>query len=373
MNATQFLEFGASVSLQAAIVVTTTAALRRFGRIRARSECRLWHSAHVVILALTIGAATFPHVRLLPHTSIDPASAVATAESRGIAGQVLLVVWTVGVGVSTLSLVAGWISAAICLKRCRAIGPDELPCDSSECAQVFQKDTVSLRTGPHVAGPCCWQFHRPYILLPEAVLQLRPRELLFVLRHELAHLREGHPLQLFIQRVVEIVFWFHPFIWWSARQAALAREFACDEAVAASRFEIADYLRTLLAVVEQSQTMSDACGQTLNFGAGSSVIACRARRLVELARSPARTERRRIAACRIATLVLCGFACTAAWLPVDSLASSRSMWSPWPSWSAALATDLGIAARDYEMYDRRTQLYELREAARPPAPSSATN
>jgi len=366
MNATQFLEFGASISLQAAIIVAVAAAARRIGRIGASGECRIWNGANLVILALTAAAATLPHLRLWPHASIEAASVISSVESRHVVGRVLFVVWAIGVSVSLLTMIAGWISAAQCLRKCRSISLQEVPEQQDELQSFIDGRAVSLMTGPQVAGPCCWQFHRPYILLPQSALQLQPREILFVIRHELAHLREGHPLQLFVQRVVEILFWFHPLIWWSSRQAALAREFACDEAVAETRSEIADYLRTLLAVVEQSKAVNEPCGQTLNFGAGAGVIACRARRLVELARAPqpARPEPQRIAACRIALLVCCGLACTAAWLPLNSLASTRSVWSPWPAWSAALASDLGFEARDYEMYDRRSQVYELREAAR---------
>jgi hypothetical protein len=59
------------------------------------------------------------------------------------------------------------------------------------------------------------------------------------------------------------------------------------------------------------------------------------------------------------------------WLPVNSLASSRSIWSPWPAWSASLAGDLGVAVRDYEVFDPRSQLFELEREANSGSPVSA--
>jgi hypothetical protein len=48
------------------------------------------------------------------------------------------------------------------------------------------------------------------------------------------------------------------------------------------------------------------------------------------------------------------------WIPVDSMSSSRSKWSPWPSWSAQASHFFGFNLRDYEKFDRRVQVYELR-------------
>ncbi|MEX0587017.1 MAG: M56 family metallopeptidase, partial [Pirellulales bacterium] len=316
MNAAQFLEFGVSVSLQTTMVVGAAWGVCRLGRLTALTECRLWHGAHSIILGLTIVAATFPHIRLLSPAPIDVVRAVSVAHSRDVAGQVLLCVWFAGVALATMSLVAGWISAARCLKRCRELDHGQLPGVADRLRQKIDGLNVRVRTGPDIGGPCCWQFHRPYVLLPETILGLGTRELQFIVQHELEHLRQGHPLQLFVQRVVEILFWFHPVIWWSARQAALAREFACDEAVARSRSDIADYLRTLLAVVEHSGHVADPCGQTLSFGTGAGVIARRSRRLVHFVQSsrPPCDDSLADRWWRPAVLLLCGAACTAAWL-----------------------------------------------------------
>lgn len=364
MNAAQFLETVASLSLQAAIVIVAAGCIRRFGRLTAQAECRLWTCSHAVILTLTAIAATFPHLRLVIPEPLAAARAVSTVQTQLIAGRVLQAVWLTGVAVAGMSLVGGWICAARCLQSCRPIADDLVVSSGVAKVAAIGGRSVQFQTGPHVAGPCCWQFHRPYILLPNAVLGFPAGERQFIVQHELAHLRLGHPLQLFLQRLVEILYWFHPIVWWSARQAALAREFACDAAVVSSRSEIAGYLRTLLSVVEQTQSVGEPCRETIGFGVGSGVIALRARRLVTLAQSgDIGVETwigRRL---RPAAILLCGVACTLAWLPVNDLASSRSWLSPWPTWSAALARNVGVPARDYEAYDPRTQLFELRETA----------
>jgi len=61
----------------------------------------------------------------------------------------------------------------------------------------------------------------------------------------------GHPLQLFMERLVTSAFWFHPAIWWASRQSALAREYACDDAAVSRQQETVSYLKALLAVAER--------------------------------------------------------------------------------------------------------------------------
>jgi hypothetical protein len=49
------------------------------------------------------------------------------------------------------------------------------------------------------------------------------------------------------------------------------------------------------------------------------------------------------------------------WLPTDPMASSRSAYSPWPTWTAEVFHLFGYKLRDYEQFDRRAQPYELRQ------------
>jgi hypothetical protein len=52
-------------------------------------------------------------------------------------------------------------------------------------------------------------------------------------------------------------------------------------------------------------------------------------------------------------------------VPLDPLSSSRSVWSPWPSWTAEMLHCFGYTLRDYEPFDARVQLYELQHNCDP--------
>lgn len=367
MNSTWFLELAASLSVQAVLVILATFLLTRFVR-DPRFVCRMWSASYLVLLGLVLAAVLLPHPRWIPRIdgelSRPAASELLTLQIT--LGRALFSVWLVGAVGLWAWMLAQSARVARFLKICR-----EVPADHpalAECRDILNK---TLATGPvrvlssgSIAGPFCWQFHRPHIVLPEFLLGLDPRELRFIVRHELAHLRTGHPLQLFLQRVVEVLFWFHPLVWWAARQVSRSREFACDDAAIDRPAQVADYLRTLLIVVEHSAVESERSSPMLAFGRGSGIVAERARRLAEIARFgwPSSSSRRRFVTGGLAwtAIVSCSFGL---WLPVDVAASSRSTWSPWPRWSANVLREFGITVRDFEVYDDRIELHEMLEHA----------
>ena len=106
-------------------------------------------------------------------------------------------------------------------------------------------------------SPFCWQLHRPAIVVPDLLLDFPVEEQRAVLNHELVHLSAQHPLRLFLQRIVEALFWFHPLVWWSSRQAAAAREFRCDAQAVDSQQEVAVYLQSLLRLIEARSCVAD--------------------------------------------------------------------------------------------------------------------
>ena len=378
MNSTWFLEFSASLSVQVVLVILATFLLTRCVR-EPRTVCRMWSAGYLVLLGLVLAAVLLPHPRWIPRFGGE-LSRPAAAELLTLQitlGRVLFAAWLMGaVGLWAWMLTQ---SARVSrfLKSCRAVPADHPAL--ADCHDVLSETLgaglVRVLSSAAIAGPFCWQFHRPHIVLPEFLLGLDPRELRFIVRHELAHLRTGHPLQLFLQRVVEVLFWFHPLVWWAARQVSQSREFACDDAAIDRPAEVADYLRTLLIVVEHSAVESERSSPALAFGRGPGIVAARARRLAEIARfggAPLSSRRRLLSASLAWIAIVIG--CLGLWLPVDVVASPRSNWSPWPRWSANVLREFGITARDFEVYDDRIELHELLEhaasSARPAAHDS---
>ncbi|MCA9064412.1 MAG: M56 family metallopeptidase [Planctomycetaceae bacterium] len=376
MNTAQFLEVFASVSVQVALVICAAGLIARSMGV-AKSRCRLWTVCYSLLLMVLLNAVLLPHLRLLRRTVLLEDEQIAAALSWELTlGRVLLAVWLSGVVFSLARFILRSVRAERFLKSCSPLSDEEFSLDrlfpsdvAAELGTVRGKK-VAFLTSPGVQSPVCWQFHLPVVVIPNYVLAFAPDQLRFVLRHELEHLRTGHPLQVFLQQTVEILFWFHPMVWWASGQSAMTREFACDDAAMESREETAHYLRTLLAIVEHSVGEREYKG-VLAFVRHHRMMAVRAKRLVAFARqtalpsqtaSPWRSGLSSLCDGSLSGVSLLGgltaLTCLF-WLPVNVSASPRSAWSPWPSWSASALHSLGFQARDFEIYDEYHDLYGL--------------
>jgi beta-lactamase regulating signal transducer with metallopeptidase domain/tetratricopeptide (TPR) repeat protein len=72
-----------------------------------------------------------------------------------------------------------------------------------------------------------------------------------ILAHELVHVRRGDALAGLLQTVVQVLWWFHPLVWWVGREMSRVREQCCDEEVVAGfGCSSAVYARCLVDVLE---------------------------------------------------------------------------------------------------------------------------
>ncbi len=97
-----------------------------------------------------------------------------------------------------------------------------------------------------VGTPCTWGTFRPTILLPTIGVDWTEARRRQVVVHELAHVVRFDCLTHLVGRVACAVYWFNPLAWVAARQARVARELACDDAVLNDGGLPSDYADLLL-------------------------------------------------------------------------------------------------------------------------------
>ena len=101
---------------------------------------------------------------------------------------------------------------------------------------------VGLRISDAVASPAVLGIFRQVVLIPRHLIpQLSAPELEQILKHEIAHVQRKDALGILVQRLVEVLLWCNPGIWWLSRQLSLTREMACDEYAAHSGPNARDY------------------------------------------------------------------------------------------------------------------------------------
>src|SRR4029078_10203180 len=106
-------------------------------------------------------------------------------------------------------------------------------------------------------GPAAFGLFRPTVLLPGPLLcDLGPDQVELILDHELVHIRRWDALMSRLQLAVQVLWWFHPLVWWANREASRERERCCDEEVVAGLgCDPARYARSLLDVLERKRRL----------------------------------------------------------------------------------------------------------------------
>jgi uncharacterized protein (TIGR03435 family) len=73
---------------------------------------------------------------------------------------------------------------------------------------------------------------RPVLVLPEGITErLEPAHLEAIVAHEMCHVRRRDNLISAVHMLAEVIFWFHPLVWWIGARLVEERERACDEEV----------------------------------------------------------------------------------------------------------------------------------------------
>lgn len=89
---------------------------------------------------------------------------------------------------------------------------------------------VRVRESARIAVPMVVGVLKPVLLLPIGLAtQLTPREIEAVLAHELAHIKRHDYAVNLLQSVVEVLYFFHPALWWLSARVREEREHCCDD------------------------------------------------------------------------------------------------------------------------------------------------
>ena len=91
---------------------------------------------------------------------------------------------------------------------------------------------VQILGSPHIYEPLTIGHFKPLILIPISLLTQQPPEFVeAIILHELAHIRRYDFLVNLVQTWVEILFFYHPAVWYISQEARIAREHCCDDMV----------------------------------------------------------------------------------------------------------------------------------------------
>ncbi|KAA0990688.1 M56 family metallopeptidase [Dyadobacter aurulentus] len=143
----------------------------------------------------------------------------------------LVTCWAIGAAILLMRFFGGWIFTERLRAQARIVTDREwrarlgiIIAKMNIAKSVEFKETAKILT-PMVIGTIS-----PVILLPIGFLTgFSTSQVEAILAHELAHIKRNDYLINLFQSFVEVIFFFHPAIWWLSDKVRAEREHCCDD------------------------------------------------------------------------------------------------------------------------------------------------
>jgi beta-lactamase regulating signal transducer with metallopeptidase domain/peroxiredoxin len=108
------------------------------------------------------------------------------------------------------------------------------------------KRSIQLFQSNEIMVPFTQGWINPKIILPNTATSWGKKRQLSVILHELAHIKRYDCFFNFIARIVSIIYWFNPLVWYAIRQIYRESEKSCDDFVLNSGTKSSEYAEYLV-------------------------------------------------------------------------------------------------------------------------------
>ena len=191
----------------------------------------------------------------ISHTdmTINPDVIQPTAFKESLSfNSLLFFAWATGV----LALLIFWIKKISWFRKmlstCRDLPPHLTPLITQNSQRLRLKRRINVKVSDKITTPAVGGFLKPVVIIPSAILdKMDSDELTPIIVHELAHIKRYDWLVNWLQNLTAIIYFFHPFLWFTNRQIKIEREKACDDMVLLTlKIERKSYAETLLRIFD---------------------------------------------------------------------------------------------------------------------------
>ncbi|MEZ5040432.1 MAG: ankyrin repeat domain-containing protein [Saprospiraceae bacterium] len=165
----------------------------------------------------------------------------------------IVTLWMLGV----VALLLRFLGSLAYIQRLRSYRTESLSNNWLKKGEALSRQLkinkkIAFMASHRVLTPLAIGIFRPVILLPSSLLTgLTEQQVETILLHELAHIKRNDYLINVLQTLVDILFFYHPAIWWISATIRNERENCCDDTVISITGETGNYARTLILLKEQ--------------------------------------------------------------------------------------------------------------------------
>ena len=197
----------------------------------------------------------------------------------------IFIAWLIGVAFFGIKFFGGFVYVEYISKSAKIIQHDGI---NRLCKSILgswdSNSVMEIGESKHIDSPMIVGILKPLILFPIGVInQLEMTEIEAILAHELAHFVRKDIYVNVLQNMVEVLFYYHPAIWWISLNVRIERENCCDDLAIKHIGNHLLYAKTLVKVQEMSLHASPSLA--LGFSKKESYFSNRIKRILNMSQT----------------------------------------------------------------------------------------
>ena len=188
--------------------------------------------------ASTLGSSVKPlDIAALPaQLGISDFAASYDSSALSQLNSIFISIWIIGCLITTLYFAYHIIKIYSIRKSAYLISEENEPDlyrQYSKCLNKLRiRRKVSLYASCNISSPVSYGLLHPRVIIPQDMdILLSDEDVRFIFLHELLHYRHKDAALNYITCILQVIYWFNPFIWYGFRVLQKDREIACDNSV----------------------------------------------------------------------------------------------------------------------------------------------
>ena len=188
--------------------------------------------------ASTLGSSVKPldNAALPAQLGISDFAASYDSSALSQLNSIFISIWIIGCLITTLYFAYHIIKIYSIRKSAYLISEENEPDlyrQYSKCLNELRiKRKVSLYASCNISSPVSYGLLHPRVIIPQDMdILLSDEDVRFIFLHELLHYRHKDAALNYITCILQVIYWFNPFMWYGFRVLQKDREIACDNSV----------------------------------------------------------------------------------------------------------------------------------------------
>ena len=163
--------------------------------------------------------------------------------------------------------------------------------------------TIKIAESAKINVPLVVGHLKPIILFPVGIVNmLSVQEVEAIITHELAHIKRYDYLTNILLTLIEILFYFHPAVWWISANVKAERENCCDDFALSQNIDKVVYAKALVKLEEIKTTGTPALA--IPFSSNKHQLINRIKRIMNMPHTQSDIKEKSIATILLLSIVL---------------------------------------------------------------------